>query len=149
MIIMLPQDNRKVDEVIAYMNTEMWNSAISQMGSYNVNLSLPRFKAECSYQMEKAILPAMGMQVPFSDHADFSGITDSPFKISGVIHKTLVDVYEEGTEAVAATVGKGMWGSVDDSFIQTIDYVVNKPFAFAICENSTGIILFMGKMNDI
>ena len=30
-----------------------------------------------------------------------------------------------------------------------IDYIVNKPFVFAIRENSTGAILFIGKMGKI
>ncbi|MDR1886373.1 MAG: hypothetical protein LBQ70_00520 [Prevotellaceae bacterium] len=32
---------------------------------------------------------------------------------------------------------------------QPIDYIVNKPFLYAICEKSTGVILFMGKSGKI
>ena len=147
MIVMLPQDNRTVDDVISNLNNKSW-AVFKWVKSYKVNLQLPRFKAVCSYQMEESILPAMGMKIPFSKNdADYSGITDTPFFISEVIHKTLVDVNEEGTEAVTITIKKGDWGAPPPETL--IDYVVNKPFAFAICENSTGIILFMGKMIEI
>ena len=149
MIVLLPQDDRTVDDVITNLNNESWSNAM-RMNSYEVNLRLPRFSAECSYEMEKSILPAMGMAIPFSEHADFSGMTDIPLAISQVIHKTFVDVNEEGAEAAAATAVVMAPTSVGPPPPGTIiDYVVNKPFAFAICENSTGIILFMGKMVNL
>ena len=146
MIVMLPQNGMTVDDVIVNLNNETWHNAM-QMDSYKVNLRLPRFKAECSYKMEESILPDMGMVIPFSGLADFSGISDASLMISKVIHKTFVEVNEDGTEAAAVT----MVGMVDSapSPGTIIDYNVNKPFAFAICENSTGIILFIGKMGEI
>ena len=148
MVVLLPQDDKTVEDVITNLDNESWQNAISFNNSYKVNLQLPRFKAVCTYQMEKSILPAMGMKIPFAKYdADFSGITDAPFFISEVIHKTFVEVNEEGTEAVAATIKKGVLAAPPPEAI--IDYVVNKPFAFAICENSTGVILFLGKIGDI
>lgn len=147
MIVMLPHDGKTVDDVISNLNNETWNNAML-MDPYEVNLSLPRFKAECAYEMQEAILPEMALSTPFTDNADFSGITeDQSLKISKVIHKTYIDVNEEGTEATAATNVEGGESSPPPGTI--IDYVVNKPFAFAIRENSTGIILFMGKISNI
>ena len=149
MVMMLPKDGQTVDDVIANLHNESWHDAMKTMGSYEVNLCLPRFKTECSYEMQNSILPAMGMQIPFSDDADFSGISDASLKITRVIHKTFVDVNEEGAEAAAATAVVMAPTAVESPSIPKIDYVVNKPFAFAICENSTGVILFVGKMGDI
>ncbi len=147
MIVMLPNDGKTVDDVISNLNTESWNNAMI-MNAYEVNLRFPRFRVESSYEMQDAILPQMGMTVPFTDHADFSGITgDLSFKISRVIHKTVIDVNEDGTKAAAATAVVG--GEMDTPPGTIIDYVVNKPFAFAIRENSTGIILFMGKIGHV
>ncbi|MDR0430284.1 MAG: serpin family protein, partial [Tannerellaceae bacterium] len=79
----------------------------------------------------------------------FSGISEVSLCISEVRHKTFVEINEEGTEAAAVT-------SVEMSFTgapgvpgRPLDYIVNKPFLFAIRENSTGIILFIGKMGKI
>jgi serpin B len=149
MIVMLPHDDKTMNDVIANLNKESWYQAMQTMGTYEVNLRIPRFKTECEYQMHQSILPAMGMEISFSNFANFSGISDLPFKISRVIHKTFVDVNEEGTEAAAVTAVVGDNSVGPGPAIPKTDYVVNKPFAFAICENSTGVILFIGKMGDI
>jgi serpin B len=151
MVVMLPKDDTKIETVLANLNNESWRNAMWTMGTYEVNLRLPRFKCEGEYQMHQSILPAMGMVNPFTDFANFSGISDTRLKISRVIHKTFVDVNEEGTEAAAVTavIMAELSAISTPPVIPKIDYVVNKPFAFAICENSTGLILFIGKMGDI
>jgi serpin B len=68
--------------------------------------------------------------------------------ITKVIHKTFVEVNEEGTEAAAVTsIEMGLTSAGPAS--QPIDFIVNKPFVFAICEKSSGVILFMGKIGEI
>ena len=45
----------------------------------------------------------MGMGKMFSNEADFSGISESPLKVSKVVQKAFIQVDEEGAEAAAAT----------------------------------------------
>ena len=148
MVVMLPNDDKTVDDVITNLDSERWNDAMGYMSGRNVNLSFPRFKAECTYYMQKEILPEMGMTIPFTDYAEFGKMCMPLPRIEQVIHKTFVEVNEEGTEAAAATVVVGKFGSAPPSGT-IIDYVVNKPFAFAIRENSTGVILFIGKIGSV
>ncbi len=149
MIVMLPQEGRTVEDVVTNLSNESWNAAMD-MEAYVVNLHFPRFNTDCSYDMEKAILPELGMEMPFSDNADFGDMADQSFKIYRVIHKTFVNVDEDGTEAAASTVViAGDAASGGEEQLKFVDYVVNKPFAFAIRENSTGIILFMGKIGHV
>ena len=65
-------------------------------------------------------------------------------ELSDVIHKTYIDVNEEGTEAAAVTAIVFELTSVEPhSFIR-----LDRPFLFAITENSSKSILFMGKVMD-
>ena len=86
------------------------------------------------------------MGIAFSDNADFAGISkEQRLKISDVIHKTFVDVYEEGTEAAAVTaveISLTSTGPVEKSFFMRVD----RPFLFAIREKSSGTILFIGQV---
>jgi len=90
-------------------------------------------------------LISMGLEEAFTNSADFSGISEIDLFISRVIHKTYIDVNEEGTEAAAVTaivfettsVGPG-GGPIIVRF--------DKPFLFAITEKSSKSIVFIGKM---
>ena len=148
MVVLLPDEGKTVNDIISNLDSEQWNNAMESMSGRKVNLSFPRFKAECEYRMKDFILPEMGMITPFQEeHADFSGIIDRKLFISQVIHKTFVEVNEEGTEAAAVTAVEMGVTSIQPT--KPLDFKVNKPFIFAIRENSTGVILFIGKMGKI
>ncbi len=74
--------------------------------------------------------------------ANFSGMTDNWYGlfISLVKHKTFIEVNEEGTSAAAVTIIGGEYGSIPPEFR------VDKPFFFAIRDELTGTILFMGQV---
>ena len=87
----------------------------------------------------------MGMPAAFAD-ADFSGMTGNrDLFISEVVHKAYVAVDEEGTKAAAATAVIMRLGAVmDESVLMMLDH----PFLFLIRDNSTGTILFLGRVLD-
>ena len=145
MVIMLPKDGKTTQDVIATMDGKKWADAIQSLTLKEIHVLLPRFKAECEYPMHKYILPDMGMKLPFNPLlADLSGIADvTGLYISKVIHKTFVQVDEEGTEAAGITL-VGIEKSSKSSF-----FMVDRPFLFAIREKSTGVILFIGEIGEI
>ena len=101
---------------------------------------LPRFKLEYEAELNDT-LKAMGMEIAFGKDADFSGIGRDLF-ISKVQHKAVVEVNEEGTKAAAATSVKVGVKSVPPTFR------VDRPFFFAIYDNTTKTILFMGIVRE-
>jgi serpin B len=87
----------------------------------------------------------MGMQIAFSSAADFRNLSTERIFITEVIHKTFVDVNEKGTEAAAVTlvnIARGL-GSPED-----FQMIVDRPFFFAISDQRTGTILFMGAIKN-
>ncbi|MDR2496971.1 MAG: serpin family protein [Tannerellaceae bacterium] len=147
MIVMLPH-SETANELAERLDSESWAAITEQMAPATVRVQLPRFKAECEYDLRKNILPMMGMTIPFdAQRADFSLISDVSLYISAVIHKTFVEVNEEGTEAAAVTAVEMAPTSIGPT--DEIAFVADKPFLFAIRERSTGVILFIGKMGAI
>lgn len=67
-----------------------------------------------------------------------------PLQISGVIHKAVVEVTEEGTRAAAVTAIIMTRGSRPERFALTAD----RPFFMAIRDNETGAVLFTGIVLD-
>lgn len=105
-----------------------------------VMVQLPKFKLEAEFYLGNT-LASLGMPLAFSTQADFSGMDDSRnLFIDEVIHKAFVEVNEEGAEAAAATAVGIRTTSMPPQFI------ADHPFLFLIRENSTGTILFIGRV---
>jgi serpin B len=88
----------------------------------------------------------MGMPLAFSPIADFSGMTGKrDLCISEVIHQAFINVDEKGTEAAAATAVVMKMTAIRNPTEPKI-FNADHPFIFLIKDNTTGSILFMGKI---
>ena len=144
MTVILPAANKTPADILNSLTTDTWNNALSQLNPREIMVYLPRFKVTNKFNLNDE-LKKMGMNLAFSDLADFSNISDLPLQISEVIHKTYVTVDEEGTEAAAVT----SIGIITTAMPVIPVFRVDKPFVFVIREKSTGVILFIGKMGSV
>jgi serpin B len=141
MTVVLPKAGTKIDDFVAQMTQQRWTEWTSTLSSEEGDLYLPKFKLEYEKRLND-VLKSMGMAIAFSPSlADFTRIDKrGQLFISEVKHKTFVQVDEEGTEAAAVT-------SVEISRTSMgLVIRVDRPFVFAIRENHSGTILFMGKI---
>ena len=121
-----------------------YSALINSSHSAEVCLTMPVFKLEY-YEEIQDYLAAMGMPTAFGGMADFSGITsDTGLCIDQVIHKTLIDVDEKGSEAAAVTI-VGLRKATSVGASQTVYFTADRPFIFAIRETSTNALLFIGQ----
>ncbi len=142
MAILLPNENKKIADVVDQLNDSNWNQWMNSFSKLELNVHLPKFKFEYKQELSN-ILIQLGLENPFSNTADFSGISrDLPLKISRVIHQSFIEVNEEGAEAAAATVVEVSVNSVGPPSVIKL----NKPFFFAIKEKQTNSIVFMGTL---
>lgn len=115
------------------------------MEERKVQLWLPSFKLECSIQMTDH-LKQLGMPIPFSTGADFSGMTGSrDLFLSQVFQKAFIEVNEEGSEAAAATAGIMMLRSMP---LPSPEIRLDHPFLFFLRDRLTGMVLFQGRVTD-
>jgi serpin B len=144
MVILLPEKGRMANFERS-LDLTKYNAILKDMKSTELNLALPKFKYESRFELKNS-LSDMGMKDAFSPGADFSGMTGKKeLSISGVIHQATVAVDEQGTEAAAMTAVM-MAGAAPPG--STIDFTVDRPFIFLIQDNSSGTILFIGKVID-
>lgn len=115
------------------------------MDSEEVEVFLPSFKLEESYDME-AVLRSLGMHHAFEQgQADFSGMSAAgDLFLSKVVHKSFVEVNEEGTEAAAATAAIMMLRCARI----TPRFCADHPFLFFIQHSRTNGILFCGRFSS-
>jgi serpin B len=147
MTVILPADGKTTSDVLASLTVEKWNSIISYMPTSEVEVYLPRFSNKNNLSLIPP-LQSMGMNLAFSDNADFTNIADANLLISSIKHVTNIEVTEQGTEAAAVTIiGVGVTSMPIKP--PTPVFNVNKPFLYVIREKSTGVILFIGKMGKV
>ncbi|MEJ2307626.1 MAG: serpin family protein [candidate division WOR-3 bacterium] len=146
MTAVIPYYGEDIDQMITGLTQEKWDEWINSFSEDSVNLFFPKLKLE--YKIDKnllTVLSDMGMEIAFDPfEADFTGMyAPGNIYISRIIHKTFLELDEEGTEAAAATVVAMTLGSSEGSYPEIR---LNRPFLFAIRENHSGAILFIGKI---
>ena len=109
-----------------------------------VDLTLPRWDFATSVDLIPALV-ALGLELPFTPAADFSGISESGLLIDQAVHRATITVDEWGTEAAAVT-GLGFVASAPPAPDAVIH--VDRSFAFVIRHLPTGAPLFLGHVAD-
>ncbi|NXP27188.1 SPB11 protein, partial [Scytalopus superciliaris] len=150
MIILLPHDVadgsasglEQIESAMTYENLMLWTS-VEKMFETTVEVYLPRFKLEGTFNLNE-VLQEMGMTDIFTESkVDLSAMSFAKaLVLSKVVHKTYVEVNEEGTVAAAGT-GAGI---VRRSMPLTEVFMANHPFLFFIRHNPTNTIIFFGKL---
>lgn len=150
MYIFLPNEQTSLDQFQQSLTPENWDPLIESFRSTPGDLKLPRFKVEWESSLNEA-LNALGMGEAFdSRRANFSQIADVPagnLYISEVKHKSWCEVNEEGTVAAAAT-SVGMFVTSVQEPQERFSMKVDRPFFFAIRDNQTRVVLFMGSVTN-
>ena len=143
--VFLPLQNSSLSAFYQDLNAENWEKWISQFSKRQGLIRLPRFKMDYDLTLNDT-LKALGMEVAFWEKANFSGMGDN-LALSEVKHKTFVEVNEEGTEAAAVTsVGVILVSAAAPQ--PPFQMLVDRPFFYAIRDNQTGTVLFMGSIVD-
>lgn len=151
MYVFLPNENIGLDQFERTLTTENWDTWMRSFRMTPGDLMLPRFKVEWESSLNET-LKALGMTEAFDpNRANFSQIAEvnsgNKLYISDVKHKTWGEVNEEGTEAAAVTsvaVGVTSVQVPPPRFSMKVD----RPFFFAIRDNRTGVLLFMGSISN-
>ncbi len=146
MVVLVPKEADGLAELEAKLTASDLDAWLGKMQHEMVALGLPRFRTECSFQLKEP-LQALGMKEAFEfPAADFTGMSETKELYIGlVIHKSFVDVNEEGTEAAAATAVVMEAGSAPS---EPISLTIDRPFLFLIRDAKTGAILFLGRILD-
>ncbi|KAI4530754.1 hypothetical protein MG293_018612 [Ovis ammon polii] len=144
MVILLPSEStdlNTVEKALTYEKFVTWTKP-DTMDEDEVEVFLPRFSLEESYDME-GVLRDLGMTDAFeAAQADFSGMScQQDLHLSKIVHKSFVEVTEEGTVAAAATVAR-----ITPRILRILPrFCADRPFVFFIQHGKTGAILFCGR----
>lgn len=153
MNILLPSEDAgwPVEELFANLSDDEKNQFLTKLmnseKSYIQRICLPKFSMDYSIDALIDILKEMGMVNAFDfSLADFPGIGDEIY-VDDASHVAKLEVDELGSRAAAVT-EIAMTDGCSPIMEEAIKFIVNQPFIFFIQDKETGIILFMGQVND-
>ena len=152
MYIFLPAKTSTLQEFSQGLNSGAWDKWTRSLDKMEGHIRLPRFKL--TYQaILNSVLAKLGMGIAFDpQRARFDTINSPPPEIwiDQVLHRALVEVNEEGTEATAVTAAIAVFSSEAKHRKppRTFEMIVDRPFFFAIRDDLTNTILFMGSVEE-
>ena len=144
---LLPDENTGIDDYVASLSGDKLMKIFSSAKRGNEdNVKMPKFRAEYSAQLIDT-LKKMGVKDAFdSKTADFSSLIENrDAYIATVVHKTFVEVDENGTRAAAST----LVGADTMSLMEPYSVFLNRPFVYMIVDTETNLPLFIGVQTEI
>jgi serine protease inhibitor len=138
-----------VNALVEALKKTSWSDLSRTLSTTDGSVALPKFKIQYGAGLNEP-LTNLGMGIAFArNRADFTRMINGPEKlyIGGVLHKTFLEVDEQGSTAAAVT-GIQMRATAMMRPKQEFNLVFNRPFIVAITDNKTGIILFLGIISD-
>jgi len=148
MNVILPREQNGLPDFLNIMTYENLEDLMSRLTKRKGIIELPRFKIDYFVSLLD-VLRDLGMGIAFGNSANFSLMTDNTVCISNVLHKTYLDVNENGTEAAAVTaVTITFTESVHPQSKPPFVMIIDHPFFCVIKDNITGLILFSGAIVD-
>jgi len=136
--ILLPATQISLGEFLKGIQIETWENWTHEFQERQVELKLPRFRMTYRTELVEP-LDELGMSVAFNSGADFSPMGLAGQYITSIKHKAVAEFNEEGTEAAATTAIM-----VGRSLFTPPRMIVDRPFFWAIRDNKTGLLLFIG-----
>ena len=144
-----PNDELDVDAGIEDLDMEMWSSLHSSWKVLDINLRIPKFEMSVISDFKESLI-ALGINRAFG-LAQLGNMFVNPeadVTVNSVMQGCTFSLDEEGVTAsgtTSANIGDTSSGPLEDGG----DFFLDHPFMFAIRENSSGAILFIGKIGKL
>ena len=144
-IALKPADADGFDEWESELDRERFDEIVGGLTNGEGTVGLPSFRFEGDYDL-KALFEEMGW-TNFVELARMLEDESGGLEITDILHKSFIDLDEEGTEAAAATavvVGETSAPPPLEGFEMHFD----RTFYYAIYDHPTDTILFLGRVDD-
>ncbi|MBP5154222.1 MAG: serpin family protein [Lachnospiraceae bacterium] len=150
-VALLPNRGQTPESVLKAFTPETLGELLKKPASADVTAELPQFSYDYTATLNEP-LQNMGMPLAFDkDNADFSRmflLDEYNVYISYVIHKTHIEVDENGTKAAAVTgIGIAVATGIDERPRHTV--ILDRPFVYMIIDNQNSLPIFIGTIQDL
>ena len=141
-VVLLPRESSGLSRIEETLDADYISPLLADRQPQQVAIEIPKIKFETASELSK-LLQNLGMTEAFATTANFSGITGTTeLKIDKVLHGAKIEVNEKGTEMAGATAVV----MTRKSAPRNIPFNADHPFLFLVLDETTGTILFMGRL---
>lgn len=142
MLVLMPEEAKKFPQFVSSITSQTINSLLAAQHDIELTLFMPKFSITSFFSDLKPTLQSMGIRKVFTPSAELDKIsTNPPLSLSKVLQKAVIIVDEKGTKAAAVTAGIVLMRAV-----MPMMFRVDRPFVFAIVDQKTHKIIFMGQV---
>ena len=148
MLVILPEDANGITQLEESISAELIKQWKDNLSLQEVIVSMPKFETKTHYNLNIP-LAELGMPTVFDPYdanlLDIGSSVKGNLYVESALHDAYVKVNEEGTEAAAVTA----------IVVFTLEeappppyFIADHPFIFIIQDDSSGTILFMGRISN-
>lgn len=150
---LLPNEGVTVSDLLASLDGTSLQALLEPRPNTVADVGLPRFTVTYGNELSEE-LASLGVTDVFDqDRADLTrmGTSDNgPLYASAVLHKTFIDVNEEGTSAAATTVVEvGDGAAAQDESPEVREVILDRPFVYLIVDYTTMTPVFIGTVMSV
>lgn len=145
--LFVPDSGVSLEQFYSSLTPENWESWLSMFAPREGAVTLPKVTLTYEAQLKPTLI-SLGMATAFGPEANFNGLFEDSKEdlfISSVLHKTFLEISEKGTEAAAVTAVTVRATSAAPA-TNRFSLVADRPFFFAIRDDQTGAMLFVGSI---
>ncbi len=149
-VALLPDEGVSLAELLSGLNGTKLYDLISQHHYGKVETALPKFTGQTELELTDT-LKSLGITDLFNrsaaDLRNIASASDDTLYVSSVLHKTHIEVDEDGTRAAAATaVEVNDSAAAPDTEMQV---VLNRPFLYMIVDTHACLPIFIGTVTAL
>lgn len=148
-VFITEDEDKNVGDVFSGLSSKEKTDLLENLGKAETTrikrLRFPKFQLEYKVDNLAEIMQNMGVHGIYKQ-GGLSGISEE-LVAGGITQKTKIEVDEYGTKAAAVT-GMQAVGALPPNGNEVI-FDVDRPFVYVIRDTNTGVILFMGIMQDM
>ncbi len=149
-VAILPDENMSLDQYLESLSGAKLENLLNSASGVNRCIAhLPEFSLRSKLSLTDTA-KAMGMELMFTDEANFDALTMSDdLKVTDILQESFVEVEAKGTKAGSSTAIAVKPGASSAPESDIVSLVFDRPFVFMIVENESNLPLFIGTVSSI
>ncbi len=139
----LPKDRHDIGDVLDHLDGTTWRNLVNNKYSKFIEVKFPELNISSDFDFVD-VIQDMGVRRIFSSESELVGIADFKVRMSQFDQSNVLRLDEKGVTASSASHAGGLPTAVGPE-----SFYMDEPFYYFITEESTGAILYAGKISQV